>query len=397
MSLEAWVADELNLRYRIPVKVAAEWLEHGELSLFLDGMDEMAERHRAPWIEACNAFRQRYGLVSILVTSRSSDYAAAARAGEKLKLGSAVELQPLTRAQSLQFLARESSVPAELRSGLRDDPELQQLAQSPLTLALLSRTYRSSIAESGQLWTAYIDSMLSKPGSVPATFKSTFSTADPPALKRTLGWLAQSMEKSQQTLLDADLLQPDWLRTRGERWAYLLLSRVPVALLLGALAIILRGNDPRLVAFLILANCLCGVLMAGLDGVRGALERRREAQAHTLSRAKRHPLMVFYPWLVWICIGVLSVFVMKQSGNFLASTRSFFLTGLPFCLLFGVNGWRRPLARDIASVETIRWSWSQALRGFAIGAGAAFVGIGLLALWHQSQNIPPGTALFGLG
>ncbi|MEM1177832.1 MAG: winged helix-turn-helix domain-containing protein [Acidobacteriota bacterium] len=396
-SLASWIAQELNLRYQIPVKVAAEWLEHGELSLFLDGMDEMPERYRSPWIQACNAFRQRYGLVPMLVTSRSSDYAAAARAGERLRLGSAVELQPLTRAQSLQFLARQASVPKELRSALLDDPELQQLAQSPLTLALLSRAYSGSIAGSDQLWTAYVDSMLSKTGSMPAAFTSTSGAADPPSLKRTLGWLARSMQRSQQTLLDVDLLQPDWLRTRGERWAYLLLSRGGAALAIAALAVGMRGGDPRLVGFLLPAIFLSGVFMAGLDAVRGALERRRETQAPPQKSAKRHPLKLLYPWLVWIGTGVVGVFVVRQSGNFLAATRSFFLIGLPFCLLFGVNGWRRPLARDIGNVETIRWSWSQALRGFVIGAGAAFAGISLLALWHQRNNLPPGTAIFGLG
>ena len=56
--------------------------------------NDMLSEHRDACVEAINNFRREYGLLPIAVCSRIADYKAL---GTKLRLGSAVEVQPLTR------------------------------------------------------------------------------------------------------------------------------------------------------------------------------------------------------------------------------------------------------------------------------------------------------------
>src|SRR5204862_6606898 len=60
------------------------------IPLLLDGLDELAPPHRAPCIEALNAFRAGHA-TPIVVTSREEEYVTA---GTKLRFGLAVRILP---------------------------------------------------------------------------------------------------------------------------------------------------------------------------------------------------------------------------------------------------------------------------------------------------------------
>ena len=100
--LATWLAEELNVKYNIPKKIARPWVENDELLLLLDGLDEVKLQVREACVQAINEFRQEHGLVPLVVCSRSADYAALTT---RLKLQGAVLLQPLTPEQIDRYLA----------------------------------------------------------------------------------------------------------------------------------------------------------------------------------------------------------------------------------------------------------------------------------------------------
>jgi hypothetical protein len=52
LPLPGWAAEELRERYRVPIAKSRQWLAQGRLTLLLDGLDEVAEPHRAACLQA---------------------------------------------------------------------------------------------------------------------------------------------------------------------------------------------------------------------------------------------------------------------------------------------------------------------------------------------------------
>src|SRR5262249_14259130 len=73
-----WLADELNLRYAAPHKIAQEWVASDQVLPLLDGLDEVKPEHRAACVSAINGFRQAHGLLPLVISSRTADYEALA-------------------------------------------------------------------------------------------------------------------------------------------------------------------------------------------------------------------------------------------------------------------------------------------------------------------------------
>jgi predicted NACHT family NTPase len=63
--LAEWLAEELNLRYDVPRKLARRWVNDDQVLPLLDGLDEVKCEHRAACVEAINAYRQEHGLLPL--------------------------------------------------------------------------------------------------------------------------------------------------------------------------------------------------------------------------------------------------------------------------------------------------------------------------------------------
>jgi len=72
--LEDWLVAELNTKYLVSKKLARAWVENGTLLLLLDGLDEVKADAREKCVVAINAFRQKHGLVPMVVCSRTAEY-----------------------------------------------------------------------------------------------------------------------------------------------------------------------------------------------------------------------------------------------------------------------------------------------------------------------------------
>jgi hypothetical protein len=207
--LVEWLIVELNIKYNIPKKIARPWVEKDELLLLLDGLDEVKLECQAACVQAINEFRQEHGLAPLVVCSRSADYAALTT---RLKLQGAVLLQPLTPEQIDRYLAGMGDELAAVHGALQHDPALQELAQSPLMLSIMTLAYRGASARDlatgtaearrKHLFEAYLRQMFKR--------RSAKHAYSPEQTTRWLAYLAQQMIQRAQTVFLIERMQPDW-------------------------------------------------------------------------------------------------------------------------------------------------------------------------------------------
>jgi hypothetical protein len=239
-----WLVDELNVKYNIPKKIARPWVEHDELLLLLDGLDEVQSELREACVKAINDFRQEHGLTPLVVCSRIADYEALTT---RLKLQGAVLLQSLTPEQIDQYLEGAGTELLAVRRTLQHDTTLQELAQSPLMLSIMTLAYRGTSVQDLQsldttearrshVLDAYVQRMFERRGG-----DKRFS---PEQTIRWLAWLAQKMSQCGQTMFLIERMQPSWLDA-GNRRLYTLfldLMTVPIMVTGGMLVGVLGGT-----------------------------------------------------------------------------------------------------------------------------------------------------------
>ena len=105
---------------------------------------------------------------------------------------------------------------------MREDPQLWELLESPLLLAIVTLTYQgmpaSAVRAMGSaqerrrhLLAGYVERMLQR--------RARSRSPTPPAQTlRWLGWLARSMHDHDQTVFYLEQLQPDWLPSHRQQW-----------------------------------------------------------------------------------------------------------------------------------------------------------------------------------
>lgn len=199
---------------------AKTWLEQGELTFLLDGLDEVDDTYRAELVDLLNsAFFQAYPTQSIIVCSRIDEYLPFQERKEtRLQLEGAVTLKPLNAEQVQEYL-KEAQAP-QLISALEHDEVLREMAETPLTLSMMVFAYGSAHAAElsksmdvterrHQLMEQYIERMLQRSerrragipfdenedNDVPVA-KYKYS---PQQVDRYLGWLALRMSVRMQT------------------------------------------------------------------------------------------------------------------------------------------------------------------------------------------------------
>jgi DNA polymerase III delta prime subunit len=238
--LAAWLVDELVDGYKVPSRIANAWIRQDGLALLLDGLDEVADAHRAACVEAINAYRGEHGLVPLVVCSRTAELQTL---GASLQLEEAVALQPPTDDQVDQYLGRleAAGTPlADVRAALQTDQTLRELLRSPLQLHVVAIAYRGEPAPALQvpgtlvqrqvrLWEAYVARMFKQRPLEPGCGY----TAQQALV--WLNWLARRLRDRDQSEFQLDRLTPDWLtraRQRRARWVIGLVIGLPVVLAL---------------------------------------------------------------------------------------------------------------------------------------------------------------------
>jgi DNA polymerase III delta prime subunit len=236
--LVAWVLEELNLKYQVPLKLGQSWMRDDQILPLLDGLDEVPSTDRPACVEAINTYRQDHGFLPLVVCSRSADYLALSK---QVLLHSAVTIQPLTSQQIEMYLSSAGEQLAAVRAALHGDPVLQELATTPLMLNVLTLTYQgTSLDQVGtgespevrqqQVFSAYVERMQERRGG-----QTRYSQKQ---TMQWLGWLARQLSEHHQTEFYLERMQPDWLAKGWILRLYFCMSSG----LLGALLVALVGG-----------------------------------------------------------------------------------------------------------------------------------------------------------
>lgn len=342
-----WLVVELGLRYQVPKKVARTWLEEGRLVLILDGLDEVVVARRAACVDAINAFEQAHPPAGLAVTCRVAEYDALTT---KLRLRSAICLQPLTPAQVDRYFQSAGPGLAPLRQALQEDTGLRELARSPLMLSVMTMAWREAPAGTTapfaaaqtqeelrrKLFDAYVQAALNRRG-------KTTGGYPPEQTTRWLTWLAQRMKEHGHTLFALEQLQPGWLEGTWRQFGYYIGSR-----LLGTLGLALpflffpqpKGGGSvaiALPALGLLAGCYLGVIDFAI--ARHGWGGHRSAELRLWSTLLGLMFLTF-GWLGLSPNGPLEV----------VGTLYLFMVGLAFCAPVDVR------ALDIKPAGSIQWS-----------------------------------------
>jgi hypothetical protein len=212
--LVEWLAEELNLRYNVPRKIAEGWVASDEVLPLLDGLDEVKAEHRDACVAAINAFRRSHGFMPLAIASRTSDYEALA---ERLRLHGAILVRPLTREQVNTYLADLGAAGVPVRAAIHEDPSLWDLLGNPLLLNVVAVAYvgqpglptlvNCTMSERrNHLFGLYLDHMFMR--------RVVDRRYTPARIIHWLSWLAHQMDYHGQTVFYLEHIQLDWLPPR---------------------------------------------------------------------------------------------------------------------------------------------------------------------------------------
>lgn len=210
-SLQDWMIDKLVEIYQIPRQVGEQWVEEGVILPLLDGFDEMNEAARPTQIVEINRYHQAHKRTPLVVCSRTAAYDAVAK-HKQLILQRAVIVQPFTNQQVNAYLLQAGKDVAALRSAIKKNLALQELATTPLMLSVLIRTYQGTTVRElpskqslllQEVWSDYITQMVQRKGN-----KTRYPLEQ---TRRWLIYLAQQLRAQKQSIFSVEQLQPDWL------------------------------------------------------------------------------------------------------------------------------------------------------------------------------------------
>jgi hypothetical protein len=385
-----WLVSELSTKYQIPKRISRPWLENNRLLPLLDGLDEVRAADRAACVNAINSFGQEFGLAGVAVCSRWQEYIALP---VRLRLNGAIRLQPLTPAQVDDYLTRAGPSLDTLRLSLQQDEPLRELAQSPLMLNIMSLVYQDGAALTGQglqtvetrrhhLFNTYITHMFNRKGKADKSYTDQQTST-------WLAWLAQNMKQRHQAIFLIERLQPSWLSTTGERWCYVIASRLIQGALVGLLGGLVFGLiDEMYFSFIqpdnawitdlrlelrgnllvqlgqglwkgLLIGLLVGLSVGLLDMVRFEQDNQADGTEAMLPLPQTMLRILGIGLLGWLLGGL----VAWPSFDFSAGL----IFGISAGLIFGLQGRQQSLSNDIQTVEALKLSWSGVLRGGAVG------------------------------
>jgi energy-coupling factor transporter ATP-binding protein EcfA2 len=73
-TLADWLAEQLNIIYLVPKKVAPLWVNENKMLLLLDGLDEVKIDSRPKCVKEINQFRTEHGLTSLVAGRQCTAY-----------------------------------------------------------------------------------------------------------------------------------------------------------------------------------------------------------------------------------------------------------------------------------------------------------------------------------
>ncbi len=230
--LEDWLVEAMLTEYQVARNLGRAWLEHGQATLLLDGLDEVAEAQRDACVNAINAFVEAFP-ADLVVCSRLKDYE---QLTQRLNLSGAVVMQPLSNSQKFKYLDRpETEAVFPL---LIQDRALDELAGAPLMLNVIAAAYANGAAPPppaaaaaqerlDHIFAQYVARMFAHR---PLPDSERFDEAQ---ARRWLANVAAGMQRQDVSTFYLERLQPMWLQKEGARRLFAILVGLVVGLVVG--------------------------------------------------------------------------------------------------------------------------------------------------------------------
>lgn len=220
MSFADWLVSEIRTRYGgdITEPIARHWLDHNEIALFLDGLDELREDRRASAVTAIETQRTLGGW--FVVCSRSAKYEDMSQKKVAFENLDAVAIQPLKLYQIQGYLGELRGEQAErLSAAIAADRTLQEVVDTPLMLNVMllaseAIDWPKLVSDDldkvrSQIYDAYVQATLIRPrrGAHYAPSKTL----------HWLHWLARQMVVCDQTVFLLERMNRSWLNIWWQR------------------------------------------------------------------------------------------------------------------------------------------------------------------------------------
>ena len=346
--LSDWMVYCLNKIYSIPSKLASKWLENGYLIPLLDGLDEVKTEYQADCVEAINAYISENEPPGLVVCCRLQEYHWLP---ERLEMNGAICIKPLDQKQIDNYFALVGPEFEQLRLAIDADADLQELAQSPFMLNVISMAYQSGSpvkpidqgqsleARRTEIFKAYVDKVFHHKESLGQVFPKD-------KVLFCLSWLAKKMKENSQSIFLIENLQPGWLDSWKQKIAYREISALNFGLMVG-----LAGVLWTLVANLQKAEPVFGSMYGLIAALLlGLVARYESAIVNSI-----------------ICGLTFSLLGVLEKGQ--ADMANWLSDGVYFGLVAGVG---IGTLNSVKTIESMTWSWKlflkKFLRGFLIGA-----------------------------
>jgi DNA polymerase III delta prime subunit len=274
LPFDAWLVEELKIRYQVPQPIGRAWVEAKQIFPLLDGLDEVAESAREACVRAITAYAQsEHNPLPSIICCRIQEYQALS---VHLPLQYAVMLLPFSDEQIEVYLSSVSGQLDTLRQVLHEDKDLYELARRPLMLSIFTQAYRGEYTvdlpaqSSGEdypraLFKKYVKQMLKR--------RTRLHQGTEEQFQRWLTYFARQLYEQQQTIFAVEELQPSWLPERYRswyRWLMILAYGLTFGLLFGP-AFGLAFGVVYGIVFHTLARWAFGTLFGLVLGVIGGL------------------------------------------------------------------------------------------------------------------------------
>ncbi|WP_199344656.1 MULTISPECIES: NACHT domain-containing protein [Nostoc] len=299
-----WLVEQLKYQYSISEDIAKEWLNTNQILPFFDGLDELKE-DLVECIHAINSFiNQNPQPLHLVVCCRSQEY----NSGNTLLRGlNSVFVQPLNQSQIEAYFSLANR--SDLWNGIKINPDLLELAQSPLLLKFMVEAYKQAPARKSQNFSSpevcrqsYLDDLFDTYIKVKldeTQQSKSYKPGKEPSKKDTklwLAWLANKLKDNKQTEFLIEKMQP-----------YLLdnfLSKLLYSLIIGLIFGLIYG-----LIFGLIFGLVIGLIMGLIMGLTFGLDKSiKPEEAFQISWLKMQDnWKEIMGWLIFILMIVIGL------------------------------------------------------------------------------------------
>jgi eukaryotic-like serine/threonine-protein kinase len=347
--LTDWLAEELFIQYGVARRVTRAGIAHNQFLYLLDGLDEVAAAVRDDCVAAINAFKAEHP-AEMVICSRSEEYAVLQ---EKLRMGTAVEVQPLTPDQIDHYLSQEGLQLQAVRTTLKTDPDLRELAETPLMLSIMTLAYQGMRhdelkpladieARRRHIFDHYIAKNFER-RPLPASSPYTQEQA-----KTWLANLARGMVEHEQSVFYIEKLQPSWLGDGRWRRYYQPLLGLVIGLIAAVISAVIsitslslaynfldgNSNGNEILSPLILAGLMVMLTVGSVLGLIMSSDFQLEESEQTNQRTSIQAKLLWYVMRRSLVFGLIA----GSIAGFAFNSFLGFIFGLAFGFVSGLSG-----------------------------------------------------------